>query len=287
MRPIAFLQNKYYTDSGMAYVFTRLRDELRACGISLTAECGSYAEYPFSAPWFSHAVFWDKDVPLAKRLQSVGVRLINRAETVEVCDDKEKTFAALSGKIDLPRTVVAPLVYAASSGEDSAFLDYVESEIGYPVVVKESTGSLGQQVFLAFDRAELNALHARLVHKPHVFQRFIRGREKGSDTRVYIVGEQAVGAAVRRNTTDFRSNAALGGVITATPLSDELRSFAQTVARALRLEYGSVDFICENGQYVFIEANSSAYMRGAETAGVPLPALYARYLAEVVCDACR
>ncbi len=40
--------------------------------------------------------------------------------------------------------------------------------------------------------------------------------------------------------------------------------------------------ICEKGEYVFIEANSSAYMKNAEANGIPLAELFAEYVAEVV-----
>lgn len=282
MQSVAFIQNKYYTDDGMEYVFARLRDELSGRSVALCMRDDLYASYPLASPDFSVAVFWDKDVALAKRLESVGVRLVNRASVVEICDDKEKTFAALSGKIELPETLLAPLVYDVSDGTDERFLDFAEKRIGYPVVVKQNTGSQGKQVYLAKNRAQLQALHSKLMHASHLLQRFVHGRAPGADTRVYIVGGNAVGAVERENTTDFRSNVALGGEMRRTELTPSLQAQAETAAHALGLEYGSVDFICENGRYVFIEANASAYMRGAESVGIPLAALYADYLAEVV-----
>lgn len=282
MRSVAFIQNKYYTDAGMDYVFVRLQEELRKRDVLLRMCTDLYASYPFAAPEFTVVVYWDKDVILAKRLESVGVRLVNRAAAIEVCDDKEKMFAALADKIVLPETVAAPLVYDVSDGADERFLDFAESKTGYPVVVKHNTGSQGKQVYLAKDRAELRALHGKLVHTPHLLQRFVHGAEMGSDTRVYLVGGKAVGAAERRNTTDFRSNVAMGGEMRRAALSQALKEAAETVADSLGLEYGSADFICEDGQYVFIEANASAYMRGAESVGIALAEQYADYLTEVL-----
>lgn len=283
-KKVAFVQNKYYTDDGMDYVFDILRSALSRRGIDL-GKVRLFASYPFEAPDFTCAVFWDKDVPLARRLESVGVRLINCADTVEVCDDKQKTFERLDGKLNLPYTVIAPLTYDLSGGGED-FLALVEQKIGYPVVVKECSGSQGRQVYLAENGRELGELYSRLMHKPHLYQKFV-GDLRGADIRVYIVGGKAVGAVNRTNTTDFRSNAALGGKITPTELTASLKAYAETAAEALRLEYGSTDFIADCGDYVFIEANSSAYMRGAENAGIPLSELYAEYICEVLNDSRR
>ena len=282
-----FVKNKYYSDAGMDFVYSRMREELGKRDIRLDRAVGLYAGYPdITGLECDFSIFWDKDVVLAKRLESYGMRLFNSAYTVEVCDDKEKTFAALDGKIYLPATVCSPLVYDVSDGDDKTFIDLLEKHIGYPVVVKENSGSQGRQVYLANDRSELLSLRKRLMHVPHLYQRFVRGACSGSDTRVYIIGGKAVGAVSRTNTTDFRSNAALGGVMERIELDGPLRASAETVAKALGLEYGSTDFICEEGKYVFIEANSSAYMKNAEKLGIPLASLYADHIAEAVYGTC-
>ncbi len=277
---VAFVRNKYYNDSGMDYVFDRLHDELNKRNILLFLADNLYAGFPFKAPDCEFAVFWDKDAALARALENAGIRLFNSARATELCDDKEKTFAALAGKIALPQTLIAPLVYDVSNGEDERFISLTEKELGYPVVVKECSGSQGRQVYLAENRTELIALHRRLMRVPHLFQRFIAGECAGSDTRVYVVGKKAVGAVERKNTTDFRSNTFLGGKMNKIALSEELAKKAETVATALNLDYGSVDFICEDGEYAFIEANSSAYMQNAEKNGIPLAELFAEYIAE-------
>lgn len=281
-RRAVFIANKYYSDAGMDYVFARLQAELQKRRVLLFAANDLYAAYPFEPPKADFAVFWDKDIPLAKRLESAGIRLFNEADTIAMCDDKEKTFAAVSGVTELPATVAAPLVYDVSKGEDAAFLSYVERVTGYPIVVKECVGSQGRQVYLASNGEELAAWNRKLRHVPHVYQRYVRSSVLGADTRVYIVGQTAAGAVNRINTTDFRSNAARGGKMERTDLSAELQTKAETIARALRLCYGSVDFICEDGKYVFIEANSSPYMQNAETLGIPLAALYADYMIRAV-----
>ena len=280
-RRAAFIANKYYTDAGMEYVFARLCEEFSARGVTLE-KTNAYASFPFPPPACDFAVFWDKDVALARRWEKAGVRLFNSSAAIETCDDKEKTFSALDGCLDLPATVVAPLVYDISDGTDERFLQHVVSLLGFPVVVKACVGSQGRQVFLAQDEAQLRALRKSLMHTPHLYQRFVRGAEAGADTRVYVIGGKAIGAAERHNTTDFRSSVALGGTMQRVALPESLREQAEKAAAALRLDYGSVDFICEDGNFVFIEANSAAYMQNAEKLGIALAAKFAAFVTETV-----
>ncbi|MDE6398200.1 MAG: hypothetical protein K2L51_02660, partial [Clostridiales bacterium] len=172
--------------------------------------------------------------------------------------------------------------YDISDGADERFMEYVANFLGFPVVVKACVGSQGRQVFLAQNKAQLRALRTSLMHTPHLYQRFVRGAQKGADTRVYVVGGKAVGAVERHNTTDFRSSVALGGQMRRAELPESLRTQAEKAAHALRLDYGSADFICEEGNYVFIEANSAAYMQNAEKLGIALAEEFARFVTEAV-----
>ena len=282
MHCAAFIVNKYYSDSGMQYAYDRLKLELGSRGVELTKRDDIFAKYPMDALKYDFALFWDKDVKLAYRLEKMGLRLFNSARTVEICDDKEKTFSEADGIVNLPRTVVAPLVYDISDGVDARFLDLVEREIGYPAVVKECSGSQGRQVYLASSRSELDSLRAKLAHVPHLYQEFVLGEGAGTDIRVYVVGGKAVGAVKRVNTTDFRSNVSMGGDMTRIELSSELSRAAEMIAAKVRLEFGSVDFIPSERGYVFIEANSSAYAYNPERHGIPLLSKFSEYVCEVV-----
>ena len=56
-----------------------------------------------------YALFWDKDVRLARALEAMGVRLYNTAAAVAVCDDKAATHLELARRgVPMPRTLVAP-----------------------------------------------------------------------------------------------------------------------------------------------------------------------------------
>jgi len=270
--------NPYYTDDGQAYVKRRLADCFLKRGVTL-ADLIPYAAAGFDKACLSpsvekvdFAVFWDKDVLLAKYLERNGIRVFNNSFVIETCDDKRKTYECLLSDTACPvpliPTVFSRLAFHPSETGDAELLACVESALGYPLVVKENVGSLGKQVYLAQNRAELEALHTRLFQIPHQFQRFVGAG--GADTRVYTVGGRAVAAVRRTNAQSFISNAAQGGETARIELADSLKALSEAVARALRLDFGAVDFLEENGRYFFLEANSNAYFKAAESLGLDI-----------------
>ena len=193
----AFVVNKYYTDNGIEYVASRLSAELGKRGHTLeftpcpTLIYDENCSFDFGGG-IDYVIFWNKDYMLARALEKAGIKVFNNSRAIEICDDKAKTYLQLFGSgVKVPRTVVAPVVYDVSEGTDSSFIARVENYLGYPVVVKENTGSQGRQVYLAQTRAELISLHASLLRTPHIFQRY-EADERGVDIRVYVVGGKAV-----------------------------------------------------------------------------------------------
>lgn len=209
-----------------------------------------------SAPF---ALFWDKDVRLARALEATGVRLYNSAAAVAVCDDKAATQSALAGRgVPLIETWVAPMTYVQYDEAGEAFLQKAEAALGYPLIVKECFGSLGGQVYLANTPQELRALAAAMAARPFVLQRFIAA-SRGTDRRLYVVGERVVAAMTRRNENDFRANVGAGGHGTPYIPTDEEEALALKCCRILGCGIAGVDLLYEaDGTPVVCEVNSSA-----------------------------
>jgi len=298
--------NPYYTDDGQEHVKRRLTDCFLKRGVNLIPACPyamssgrvqeggggkppacasveskmnedavgrglAPAEMTSRIPDAEFAVFWDKDAGLAKFLEKCGIRVFNNPFAIEACDDKRKTYetiAASKTPVTLIPTFFSRLAYAPLVSGDMRLLDLVESTLPYPIVVKENVGSLGRQVYLAKSRAELETLHKRLFSRAHQYQRFVGA--PGTDTRVYTVGGKAVAAYRRKNPSSFISNAARGGITERIELPESLKTDAEAVARALRLDFGAVDFLEEDGRYYFLEANSNAYFKAAELTGIDI-----------------
>ena len=281
----ALVFNKFYRDDGMDFIKSRLMEVFSARGVDIDCIV-SYARFAFfkreeEIKKYDFALFFDKDIPLARFFERCGVRVINSSKTLEACDDKELTFSVVADTgIAMPKTIIAPLMYDVSDDDGDEFLKEVEATLKKPIVVKENVGSQGRQVYLAESKKDLRVLFSRLKHVPHMYQEYISG-EKGSDTRVYVVGKKAVFAVRRTNTTDFRSNVFLGGKMEKIPLEQALAERAETIAKRLDLEYGSVDFLGENAD-IFSEANSNAYIKTADNLGANLAGRLADYVTELV-----
>ena len=213
------------------------------------------------------ALFWDKDVRLARAMEACGARLFNSSDGVAVCDDKAATHLALAGAdIPMPETLVAPMTYVAMDrGPREGFLRYAEERLGWPLVVKECFGSLGGQVYLAEDRAQLEALADRMAARPFLLQRYIAA-SRGQDKRLYVIDGQVVAAMRRRSETDFRANIGNGGRGEAyMPTAEETRLAVRSCER-LRLCFAGVDLLDdEDGTPLVCEVNASAHMAALTT----------------------
>ncbi|MDO5852997.1 MAG: RimK family alpha-L-glutamate ligase [Thermoplasmata archaeon] len=202
-------------------------------------------------------LFWDKDVRCARNLELCGYLVMNSAECIGTCDDKSLTHLALSGAgVPSIDTVSCPMSFGDYPG--LGFLDAAESALGYPMVVKDCFGSFGEQVALARDRAELESLMAG-PYRPRILQRYIECG--GRDIRVEVVGGAAVAAMERRAPEgDFRSNATIGGTVSAHTPSAEEGELAVAACEAVGADFAGVDIIRAGDGPVVCEVNSNAHL---------------------------
>lgn len=210
-------------------------------------------------------IYLDKDKYLLEALTLSGIKVFNSRESIENCDDKVLTYLALAkANIPTPATYPAPLCYKPGSTVPKAALYRIATELSYPIIVKESFGSLGKGVYLAKDEKELETLANRLIDHPHLFQKFV-STSYGKDVRVIVIGGEVVGGMIRQSENDFRSNVAAGGRAEKYGLSDEIKEIALKAHRALGLDYSGVDILFgENGKPIVCEINSNAFFRSFE-----------------------
>ncbi len=207
-------------------------------------------------------LFFDKDVRLARALEQMDIRVYNSAESISVCDDKAATHLALAGcGIPQPRTWIAPMTYTDIDERILPFLDRAEQSIGYPMVVKECYGSLGNQVHLANDRTELERLVYSMKERAFLLQEYIEtGRE---DKRLYVIDGHVAAAMRRYSDHDFRANIGQGGhgeKYVPTPQEEQL---AIACCERLGLLFGGVDLLTDRaGNTLVCEVNSNAQMAG-------------------------
>ncbi len=226
------------------------------------------------------AVYLDKDKYQSQILESLGVKLFNSHDAIRVCDDKGTTYLALVGKgVNLPKTIFGALCYNNDMPIDENWAKKIAKELGFPLIVKESFGSMGKGVYLAQDFNELLSIMEQVKVKPHIFQEYL-GKKKGVDIRVIVIGGKAVCAMERKNQRDFRSNVAQGGQGTKIDLSPEFKETAERCAFVLGLDYCGVDLIFgDNNEPYVCEVNSNAFISGIEKAtGFNVAREYAKYI---------
>ena len=229
-------------------------------------------------------VFLDKDKYLVEIIERSGVRVFNPSKQIAVCDDKGQTCIALAGNgVKMPKTVFAPVCYVQSNPVREDLADRVESQLGYPVIIKSAYGSMGNGVFKADNRPQLLSVMEKLKTQPHIFQEYL-GKKFGTDVRVIVLGGKAIACMLRKNQTDFRSNVGQGGKGTKIELSDqyykEYIACAEKCAQILALDYCGVDLLVgEDDKPVVCEVNSNAFFEEISlVSGVNVAKAYAEYV---------
>ena len=227
------------------------------------------------------ALFWDKDYPLAKRLEQEGVALFNSAEAMRICDDKSLTAVALRGKARMPKTLIAPKTFEGVGYGDGEWLRGAIKSLGFPMVVKEACGSFGKQVYLVESEKELFPLVENMGYKPFLLQEFIEG-SRGRDIRINVVGGRVFCAILRENRRDFRSNITGGGVGKAYAPSEAQAELALTACREIGLDFAGVDVLFgENDEPILCEVNSNPHFKSTfDCTGMDMSVEILRYIKE-------
>ena len=203
-------------------------------------------------------LFWDKDVKLARMLESEGFKVFNSADAIEACDDKSLTFIILKDTdIPMPVTFNAPLCFETKY-PDYTFLLQIENKIGYPMIIKKNEGSFGNEVFLAKDFNEAATIAERLGPNAFIMQEYIEN-SKGQSARLQVVGSEVITSMKLTNEEDFKSNVTGGGQMEKYEPTDEEKQIALKACDKLGLDFAGVDIIWkENGEPLLCEVNSNA-----------------------------
>jgi RimK family alpha-L-glutamate ligase len=208
-------------------------------------------------------LFWDKDVRLAYYLEQLGYPVFNSSRAIGICDDKSLTHLTLmNAQIPMPRTIIAPMTFENIGYTNYEFLEAAEDTLNFPMVVKESFGSFGQQVYLVKDKEELKSTVKRIGVKPILFQEFIKS-SFGRDIRLQVVGGQVIAGMVRYSDSgDFRANLTIGGKMKAYLPTKEQSSLALRCCEIIGLDFAGVDLLFgEKDEPMVCEINSNAHFK--------------------------
>lgn len=229
---------------------------------------------------YDFIVYLDKDKYLSGILSKLNVRLFNSHSAIRACDDKGETYIQLANNgLNIPKTMFGALCYRNDCKINKDTAQKIIDNLGLPVIIKESFGSMGKGIYLAKTKEQLLSVMEEVKLKPHLFQEYLSFK-RGVDIRVIVIGGKALCAMERKNLDDFRSNVAQGGTGTAINLDEEFKTVAEKASKVLGLDYCGVDLIYGNdGSPYVCEVNSNAFIGGIEKAtGVNVAKAYAEYI---------
>jgi len=229
-------------------------------------------------------IFWDKDILLGERLEKAGYKLFNSIESIRLCDDKALTcLKLLEYNLPMPKTIISPFTFENIPYNDFKFIDKVISNLGLPLVIKENKGSFGAQVYLANTKEDILNIIDKTKTKPIIFQEFISS-SKSRDVRIEVVGGKVLGAVMRYNPNDFRSNVLAGGSMTIFDAPIEFIETAEKASKALGLDFGGIDIMFgPNNEPIICEVNSNCHFNTFyKTTGINLALEIALYVIEQI-----
>ena len=217
-------------------------------------------------PKSDFVIYLDKDIYLARELEKAGYRLFNKADFIKLCDDKMLTNIALANcGVRMPKTIAGPLFYSKELKEENlTFIDGVIKELGLPLIFKKVYGSLGLGVYLVNSKEEFINLYKEHCREPLQFQEYIAS-SKGKSIRALVIDQEIVGAFIRYNNDDFRSNFGEHANGKKIENFDRYTEFVQKISNILKIEYAGIDLLfSDNGDPVLCEINSNAFFEEFE-----------------------
>ena len=186
--------------------------------------------------------------------------MINSSEAIDNVKDKLYTHQILAqSNLDIPNTMLL---------KHPIDVDFVEKNIGFPVIVKKISGSYGRGVFLCEDKKQLKQLvtMAELTKKSYdiIIQEFVKDTW-GKDLRVFVVNNKVVGCMMRQSTDDdFRANISRGGEGFPYEVNEQIEWLSSESSKALGLDIAGVDLLFQDGGYKICEVNSNPGFEGME-----------------------
>jgi len=195
-----------------------------------------------------------------RHFERMGVPVINSSDAIDNVKDKLYTHQILAqSNLDIPNTMLL---------KHPIDIDFVEKNIGFPVIVKKISGSYGRGVFLCENKKQLNQLitMAELTKKSYdiIIQEFVKDTW-GKDLRVFVVNNKVVGCMMRQSTDDdFRANLSRGGEGFPYEVNEQIEWLSSEASKALGLDVAGVDLLFQDGGYKICEVNSNPGFEGME-----------------------
>ena len=208
-------------------------------------------------------------------LEHWGIPVYNSAAVTTTCNDKLlTTLALLRADLPMPRTLLAFGAETAVRGIET---------LGYPVVLKPTTGSWGRLLARVNDRDAAEAVleHQETLgsyqHHIHYIQEYIAKPQR--DIRAFVVGERTI-CAIYRTSEHWVTNTARGAVTSNCPVTPELDRLCVRAAQAVGGGMLAVDILEHPERGLLVnEINATMEFRNSiAPTGVDIPNVILDYV---------
>jgi len=203
-------------------------------------------------------------------LEQKGYKVINNYECLNLCGNKLlTTLELIKNDIPTPKTNIA--------FTDEASIEAIENDIQYPAIIKPIIGSWGRLIAKVDDynsaasNLECRETMGNILQKIYYIQQYIprqiSEKDKPTDIRVFVIGNECVAAMGRFNPEkDFRSNIAIGGTAKPIEISNDIKKLSLSAAKCVKGEIIGVDLMDNNGKMQVIEINGTPQFQGIQKA---------------------
>ena len=220
-------------------------------------------------------VSYYRNIHSTAALEGLGVHVINCLHTGIYAGNKLFTHMLLKEfGVSTPAATV--------SFSKSAALDMMVSK-SFPQVIKPTVGSWGRLVSKLNDRDTAQGiLESREsmypIHQIHYIEEFVKRPPR--DIRAIMVGDEVV-AAIYRNSDNWKTNMALGGVAEPCKVTSEMEEMCLKAKDAVRGDIIGVDLMESDDGLVIHEINNTTeYKNTVRVCEVDIPRLMLQYAIE-------
>jgi len=146
----------------------------------------------------------------SRKLEKNGIPIFNNSTVAKICNDKYKTLQYIRGKDKKIPTIDSILIEPRDLTPK-----FLQKHPGQ--VIKAVDGHGGHEVFRTEE--DFSKIKEAMGQSNMIVQPFIQG--PGKDVRVYVLGQEIIGAIERTSIDGFRSNFSLGGKVREVALTKE------------------------------------------------------------------
>ncbi len=197
---------------------------------------------------------------IIRQLERLGVYVCNGSSTIEKVKDKLHMHQILAHQhMPTPQTMLLRFPVPVA---------IIKKEIGFPLVVKNITGTEGKGIYLIetedkfVDLMEL--IYSQNRNANIILQEFIES-SYGTDLRVFVIGGRVVGCMRRYTEVGFKANFSRGGKVAPYELTPHIEWLATETARLVDLDVAGIDLLFHGSEFKICEANSAPGFRGLES----------------------